>query len=100
MSYELKFLPSAQKEWRKLGDTIRVQFKKKLAERLENPVVPADRLSGFENHYMIKLRSSGYRLVYEVGELEVTVHVIAVGKRERSEVYRKAEERSKKPKPD
>lgn len=93
MSYELKFLPSALKEWRKLGDTIRTQFKKKLAERLMEPVVAADRLSGFRNHYKIKLRSSGYRLVYEVVEDEITVYVIAEGKREDSGVYRKASKR-------
>jgi mRNA interferase RelE/StbE len=34
MSYDLQFLPSALKEWQKLGSTIRDQFKKKLAERL------------------------------------------------------------------
>ena len=46
-------------------------------------------MSGFENHYKIKLRASGYRLVYEVAEEELFVLVIAVGKRERSVVYQK-----------
>ncbi len=95
MSYELKFLPPALKEWEKLGETIRVQLKKKLAQRLENPVVPADRLHGFQNHYKIKLRSSGYRLVYEVEEDEITVYVIAVGKREDSAVYKQARKRGR-----
>jgi mRNA interferase RelE/StbE len=95
MSYELKFLPPALKEWEKLGDTIRAQLKKKLAQRLENPVVPADRLHGFPNHYKIKLRSSGYRLVYEVAESEITVYVIAVGKRDDSAVYKQARKRAR-----
>jgi len=86
MSYELKFLPPALNKWEKLGETIRTQLKKKLAERLENPVVPADRLHGFPNHYKIKLRGSGYRLVYEVAEREITVHVIAGGERNDSAV--------------
>ena len=47
MTYKLTFSPKAKKEWNKLGDTIKNQFKKKLLERLENPYVPADRLSGF-----------------------------------------------------
>jgi mRNA interferase RelE/StbE len=84
MSYELQFLPAVLKEWKKLGHTVRDQFKKKLAERLESPVVPAARLHGYENHYKIKLRASGYRLVYEVIEGEVLVLVIAVGKRQPS----------------
>ena len=94
MSYKLKFLPSALKEWNKIGSTIREQLKKKLKERLENPVVPPDRLTGFKNHYKIKLRSAGYRLVYEVDEGEVSVIVITVGKRERSVAYRRAKKRS------
>ncbi|WP_269540881.1 type II toxin-antitoxin system RelE family toxin [Cerasicoccus fimbriatus] len=93
MSYKLKFLPSALKEWQKLGPTIREQLKKKLKERLIEPNVPADRLHGFKNHYKIKLRSSGYRLVYEVDDGEVSVIVITVGKRERSQVYKKARRR-------
>ena len=73
MSYELAFLPSALREWNKLGATLRAQFKKKLAERLETPRVPGDALHGMAEHYKIKLRSSGYRLVYRVEEEAVTV---------------------------
>lgn len=87
MSYELAFKPSALKEWKKLGETIRAQFKKKLAERLGNPHVPAAALSGGANLYKIKLRQSGYRLVYSVEDAVVTVTVIAVGKRERNAIY-------------
>ena len=95
MSYRLKFLPSALKEWHKIGSTIREQLKKKLQERLEAPEVPADRLRGFPNHYKIKLRSAGYRLVYEVQQREVCVIVITVGKRERSKVYIEAARRKR-----
>jgi len=95
MSYKLKFLPSALKEWKKIGPMIREQLKKKLQERLDEPEVPADRLHGFKNHYKIKLRSSGYRLVYEVEKEEISIIVITVGKRERSEVYNKAKKRTK-----
>ncbi|MCC5806851.1 MAG: type II toxin-antitoxin system RelE/ParE family toxin [Opitutales bacterium] len=96
MSYNLKFLPSALKEWNKLGETVRIQFKKKLRERLLDPVVPADRLRGQSDYYKIKLRSSGYRMVYEVRKEEVTVYVIAVGRRENHAVYRAAERRRRK----
>ena len=66
------------------------QFKKKLVERLTNPHIPAARLSGAECMYKIKLRQSGYRLVYQVEDNIVTVTVLAVGIRERSDVYKKA----------
>lgn len=97
MSYKLKFLPSALKEWNRIGSTIREQLKKKLKERLEHPEVAADRLHGFRNHYKINLKSSGYRLVYEVENETVSVIVITVGKRERSSAYIKAARRTKGP---
>ena len=82
MSYKLKFLPSALKEWRKLSPEIRKQFKKQLGRRLENPHIDSTRIRGYQHHYKIKLRSVGYRLVYEVEETEITVYVICVGRRD------------------
>lgn len=78
------------KSGKKLGSTLQQQFKKKLIERLENPHVPASKLSGGDNIYKIKLRQSGYRLVYKVEDDVIIVTVLAVGKRERSDVYNKA----------
>lgn len=93
--YKLKFLPTAFKEWKKLDSSVQVQLKKKLKERLQTPHVPASQLHGFENYYKIKLRASGYRLVYEVIEAEILVLVIAVGKRDKNLVYKKAQRREK-----
>lgn len=87
MTYSLKFLPAALKEWERLAAPIKSQFKKKLAERLENPRVPRDKLSGYDSVYKIKLRSAGYRLVYEVVDDQLVVYVIAVGKRDKNRVY-------------
>jgi mRNA interferase RelE/StbE len=95
MSYKIKFLPSALKEWKKLAPPIQQQFKKKLKERLVNPRNKASQLRGFKDVYKIKLRSVGYRLVYEINDNEITIYVIAVGKRERGIVYSKAETRKK-----
>jgi mRNA-degrading endonuclease RelE of RelBE toxin-antitoxin system len=47
MTYNLDFHPEALKEWDKLNSTIKVHFKKKLKERLENPRVQKDKLSGY-----------------------------------------------------
>ena len=87
MSYELEFLPSALKEWQKLDNSIKAQFKKKLSERLENPKVTKDKLRGYEDVYKIKLRDAGYRLAYQVKDSEIVVLVLVVGKRENNEVY-------------
>ncbi|MCI5221873.1 MAG: type II toxin-antitoxin system RelE/ParE family toxin [Candidatus Electrothrix sp. AR4] len=95
MIYNLEFLTDALNEWKNLDGTIKKQLKKKLAERLKNPHVPADKLSGSVNRYKIKLRSVGYRLVYEVLDAEIVVIVVAVGKREKNKVYKKAAKRSR-----
>ncbi len=93
MSSKLEFLPSARKEWDKLGATIRQQFVKKLRERLNNPHVPSAALHGMAAHYKIKLRQARYHLVYRVNDQTITVVVAAVGKRERGEVYETARKR-------
>jgi mRNA interferase RelE/StbE len=93
MSYELNVHPDALDEWRRLDKSVREQFKKKLAERLENPRVPGSQLSGARDRYKIKLRTAGFRLVYEVREEQLVVLVVAVGKRERNAVYRSAANR-------
>ena len=92
-TYELEFFEAALKEWRKLSPDLRDQFAKKLTERLENPHVSADRLRGLPTCYKIKLRSSGYRLVYQVDDDIITVAVVAVGKRERNAAYKTAAKR-------
>ena len=87
-TYNLEFLPSALKEWKKLGGNIRSQFEKKLSERLSNPRVPSAKLTGLPDCYKIKLKSAGYRLVYRVDDDRIVVIVVAVGRRDRNLVYR------------
>ncbi|MCD6185425.1 MAG: type II toxin-antitoxin system RelE/ParE family toxin [Deltaproteobacteria bacterium] len=96
MHYKLKFLPTALKEWKKLDNSIQVQFKKKLKNVLTKPHILSNQLRGFENHYKIKLRASGYRLVYEVIDQEICILVIAIGKRNKNKVYKQAKKRINK----
>ena len=91
--YRLKFHEDALKEWAKLDASVKEQFKKKLAERLYTPRVPSSKLIGHTDRYKIKLRSIGYRLVYEVKDDVLVVVVVAVGRRERNAVYRVASKR-------
>lgn len=93
MTYKLSFHTLALAEWQTLDGSIKAPLKKKLAERLENPLVPADALSGMPNCYKIKLKRIGFRLVYLVNNDVVTVTVIAVGKRDKSAVYGAAKDR-------
>ena len=95
MSYELHFTKSALKEWGALDATIKEQFKKQLIKRLQEPHVPSARLhgSGMGNVYKIKLRDSGYRLVYEVLEDRIIVLVLAVARRDKGLAYELARRR-------
>jgi len=49
MSYSLEFKHKALKEWKKLDHSIKLQFHKKLKERLVTPRMPHSKLSGFQN---------------------------------------------------
>lgn len=72
---------------------MRQQFKKKLAEVLENPRIEANWLRQLPDCYKLKLRSAGYRLIYQVIDQEVAVFVVAIGKRERETAYQDAHDR-------
>lgn len=92
--YTLQFDPRALKEWRSLDPTIQAQFKKVLAKRLEAPRIEASRLSGpLSDCYKIKLRASGYRLVYRVIDSDIIVLVLAIGEHDKSRAYAQAGKR-------
>lgn len=93
MSYELAFDRRALREWRKLDPDIREQLKRKLAHILDEPHTPANRLRELPGCYKIKLRSAGYRLIYQVQDENVLVLVIAIGVRNKGESYTKAQAR-------
>ena len=93
MSYKLRFHELALIEWNKLDGSIRTPLKKKLAERLKEPRVVSAALSGMPDCYKIKLRGAGYRLVYRVDGDVLFVTVIAVGKRDKNQVYVAAQNR-------
>ena len=93
MNYKVKFRDDALKEWEKLDKTIQQQFAKKLKKCCENPHIPSAKLRGMPDCYKIKLRAAGFRLVYQVIDNELIIAVVAVGKRDRNEVYHLASQR-------
>lgn len=95
MSCKVKFREDALKEWHKLDKSIQQQFAKKLKKCCEEPHIPSTKLRGMKDCYKIKLRSSRFRLVYQVIDEMLVIAVVAVGKRERSQVYNLASERMK-----
>lgn len=89
MIYKLEFELHAKKEWDKLDKPIKEAFKTVLLRRLDNPIVPKDRLSGTGKHecYKIKLRNYGFRLAYKIDNDRIVLLVISVGKRENDAIY-------------
>ena len=86
MTYKLKFHPDARNEWERLSATDKAYFRKKLAQRLENPHIPGSRLSGGFNLYKIKRKRPPLRLTYHVNDDEFVVIALSVGKRD-GDVY-------------
>jgi len=82
MTYELEFTKTALKKFDKLNPQIAEQFIRKLEALIENPKIPKNKLSGSVDLYKIKLRSAGYRLVYQVIDEKVVILVIDVDKRD------------------
>lgn len=95
MTYRIEFKETALKEWKKLDPTIRSMFVKKLKKLQESPRVEKNKLREMSDCYKIKLRASGYRLVYKVLDGVLVIEVIAVGIRERNSVYGDAKNRLK-----
>ncbi|MDA9557736.1 type II toxin-antitoxin system RelE/ParE family toxin [Vibrio sp.] len=93
MIYELEFDERALKEWEKLDNTVKNQFKKKLSKVLNSPKIEANKLRELPSCYKIKLRKSGHRLIYQVQDERVVVFVVAVGKRDKSKAYKNASNR-------
>jgi mRNA interferase RelE/StbE len=95
--YAYKFHPDAKKELAKLNNSIQILFTKTLKKILKSPQLGQDLgnknnidLTGLKKIYFDNKR---YRVVYEVIEQEVVIYIIAIGKREKMEVYKKAEGR-------
>lgn len=86
-TYRLQFLAAAKAEWDKLDGSVQLQFTKVLANRLTHPRLPKAALAGMADCYKIKLRATGYRLVYQVRDQTLVLLTVAVGKRERNAVY-------------
>ena len=95
--YDYKFHPEAKKELKKLNKSVQILFTKTLKKILTSPELGQDLghknnidLSGLKKMYFDHKR---YRIVYQILEDEIVIHLIAIGKRDKMEVYEKARDR-------
>lgn len=104
MSWELVYLPEAEKDLRALDGSRRILVQKAIKKVQQNPL-PADEkgygkplgnqsgnnLAGF---LKIKLRAAGLRVVYKLQRTENSMIVIVIGIRADEEVYDIAQKRA------
>ena len=81
------FRPKAAKAFKKLDPALQKQVARKLSERRVNPKIPADSVREIPGAYKIKLRASGFRLIYLVRDAQLVILILSIGKREREEAY-------------
>ncbi len=97
--YNFKFHPDAYEELQKLNKSIQILFTKKLKQILNSPEIGIKlgnknnlNLAGFKKVYF---NNKKYRIVYGIIEEEIIIYIIAIGKREEMDVYKKAVSRKK-----
>jgi len=98
--YDFKFYEEAERDLSKLNNSVKQLFVKKLTQIINNPKIGKDlgnknnlKLAGLKKVYFDNKR---YRIVYEIKENEILIHLIAIGKRDNMKVYKEASERYEK----
>ena len=92
--YKIEFHKEVDKDFKELGNSITLLVFKKLSQLAKNPIIGEDlsnkaniNLSGYKKVYVNNKR---VRIVYKIIEDKIEVFVIAVGKRDDMEVYKKS----------
>lgn len=85
--YELHFLRSAKKEFKKLDTVAQKTIKEKLLLLVTNPDVLKNNITPLQGEYKgkFRLRINQYRVVFQVKDEEIIIIVVRVG--HRKEVY-------------
>ena len=85
MPYQIEWKPSALKEFRRLPADIRAKVENAVGELADNPRPAGCRkIVGLECAYRIRVGT--YRLIYEIQDNKLLVHVVRV--RHRRDAYR------------
>jgi mRNA interferase RelE/StbE len=95
--YKIEFHEDVRKDLKELGNSTAALVFKKLLKISQNPLV-GDDLGNKANYNLAGLRkvyvdNKRVRIVYKIIEDKIEVFVIAVGKRDSMEVYKKAANR-------
>ena len=81
VDWQLAIHPAAEKEWARFDNSVKLRFKAKLAERVENPRVANTALSGAPDIFKIKIATSQFRLACHVDDARRRLTILAVTSR-------------------
>jgi len=91
--YDFEFHPEAKEELKNLNNSIQLLFTKKLKQVLNTPEIGIKlgnknnlNLTDFKKVYF---NNKKHRIVYEIIEDKIMIYIVAVGKREEMDVYKK-----------
>lgn len=103
MNWEIKYLPEAVRDLKKLDGSQRVLVARAIKKVSANPLPASEGGYGkplgnkggnnLTNLLKIKLRGPGIRVVYELVRTETSMLIVVVGAREDDEVYEIASKR-------
>lgn len=95
--YIVEFHEDVNNDLKELGHSASILIFKKLKKIAQNPII-GDKLGNKANNHLEGLRkvyvdNKRIRIVYKIIEEKIEILVIAIGKRENMEVYKKASKR-------
>ncbi|MBS1257195.1 MAG: hypothetical protein MAG551_00231 [Candidatus Scalindua arabica] len=101
MLYKVELIPDALNDFDALDKSVKKQIAKKIDSLSENPLLGKPlgnkfgiNLTGFYKLYVAKKK---YRIVYHlIGDCLEVIEIIAIGKRNKEEIYKLAASRLKK----
>lgn len=106
MSWQVKFLPEALKDFERLDGSQRILVRKAIEKVSSNPLSIQEggyghplsnllrtKLAGF---FKIKLRAAGIRVVYKLVRQDDDMLIVVIGARDDNEVYEIADKRIRK----
>lgn len=106
MIWDIEFLEEAEKDMKKLDDSVRLQVLKGIRKVGQNPLSvqeggygkPLGNRSGnnLTNLFKIKFRNLGIRVVYKVEQIEGVMKIIVISARNDEQVYKEAGKRREK----
>ena len=81
--YALEFLPSAQKEFKRLDRVAQVKIKEKLLLLTENPNDLKNNIKALKGEYsgLFRLSVANYRIIFRVQDDKVLITIVRVGHR-------------------